>query len=881
MRWCGLILVALGGWQLALAQDPPSLGLHARYVGGTGLQANASGVVTQWWEHAGGGRHLDRRGGSPRSLAVTANGTNREVLRLGGAAWLWATSGAFGALTNDRTVVVRGRLPAAGEGFLFDGSTSAGMTRGRVRQGSWEMGYQPSPIANATNADVPTVAASTGVWQTHEFSFDHQGATLVMEHVVDGASAATVTQAVAGPLAGFIVGANVQQQFPCAVDVAEILVYSQRLDTVERAALQAYLTNTWGQIVVAPMTVQTAFCSQVATTIPPFGVHGLLRLDVTAGSGDPARRLTNVVCQLAATTGVTTLQLFATGDGRFPLSTPVGPEVPAAAGAVNVPADVTLAAGASTFWIGLGVSGAVRPGDTYDGALAAVQFDDGSSVASSPGDPPGQLTVGAGIAHTVLRRRGDDGVSSYRIPGLAVSRAGTLLAVFDIRYASSADLPADIDVGLMRSTDLGRTWQPMQVVMDFDASLPGSSGNGVGDPSILVDRETGRIWVAGLWSFGANGYVGSGAGLSTNDTGQYVLSYSDDDGVTWSPPTNITAQAKTNVNWGVCFQGPGAGLQLRDGTLVFPSQYAEPGGANPRVFMVYSTNHGAVWQAGPPVNPSVPPHLNENQMAELNDGGILASCRVPTGGGGKRAWSTYRYTNDLAAGGWSPVVFTNRDPVCQASLCRHTSTRDGHAFDRLLFANPDGTSRTNMTVRLSEDEGVTWPVARIVEPRPSGYSCLAVLPDGTVGLLYECGLASSIETLAFARFNLEWLLGDADSDGDGVPDHYEARTGLATNVPDADADLDGDGVTNRDEYRAGTRADQSNSALRVSATSASDLTWSSVPWRRYTVQQATDLVAAAWTDWPGCVGLLATTALMRCAWPPADGGFVRARMEEP
>ena len=134
MRWCGLILVALGGWQLALAQDPPSLGLHARYVGGTGLQANASGVVTQWWEHAGGGRHLDRRGGSPRSLAVTANGTNREVLRLGGAAWLWATSGAFGALTNDRTVVVRGRLPAAGDGFLFDGSTSAGMTRGRCRR---------------------------------------------------------------------------------------------------------------------------------------------------------------------------------------------------------------------------------------------------------------------------------------------------------------------------------------------------------------------------------------------------------------------------------------------------------------------------------------------------------------------------------------------------------------------------------------------------------------------------------------------------------------------------------------------------------------------------------------------------------------------------
>lgn len=265
---------------------------------------------------------------------------------------------------------------------------------------------------------------------------------------------------------------------------------------------------------------------------------------------------------------------------------------------------------------------------------------------------------------------------------------------------------------------------------------------------------------------------GSGAGLATNPTAQYVASRSDDDGFTWSAPINLTAQAKVNTNWGVCFNGPGHGIQLRDGTLLFPSQHTDPGGVNARVFFIYSTKHGASWLASPDVNTNLPPQLNENQMVELNSGQIMVSSRAPSGGGGLRVWSTYTRGTTLSDGHWSPLTYLNPDPVCQASFVRHSATRERALHNRLLFGHPTSTSaRVNFTLRLSEGEGRTWAIARQIASRPAAYSDLAVLPDGTVGLLYETGDASAYETLTFVRFDLDWLTrADRDSDGDGMRD---------------------------------------------------------------------------------------------------------------
>lgn len=351
------------------------------------------------------------------------------------------------------------------------------------------------------------------------------------------------------------------------------------------------------------------------------------------------------------------------------------------------------------------------------------------------------------VFRKVIRAQGDDGVHTYRIPGLATSAKGTLLAVFDIRHKSIADLPADIDVGLMRSTDNGATWGRMQRIMDFDAAEPGSRGNGVGDPAILVDVKTGAIFVVALWSKGARGWAGSGPGMTPEETGQFVLVKSADDGVTWSKPVSITPQIKDPA-WRLCFNGPGSGIQLRDGTLVFPAQFK--GADNvPHSCFIESRDAGATWRISPPAIPGRPP-TSEAQIAECSDGSLLLSMRDEARSG-KRAWARW------SGGKWSEPWSAVTDPTCMASLLRH---RGG----TLLFSNPnDARRRVNLTIRTSADDGKTWSDGRLLDPRLASYSCMTVLKNGDIGILYEVGEDHIEETLTFARFPLEWALEGASS----------------------------------------------------------------------------------------------------------------------
>lgn len=114
-----------------------------------------------------------------------------------------------------------------------------------------------------------------------------------------------------------------------------------------------------------------------------------------------------------------------------------------------------------------------------------------------------------------------------------------------------------------------------------------------------------------------------------------------------------------------------------------------------------------------------------------------------------------------------------RDPVltdselwggCQASLIRYPSIQDErNAKSRLLFANPaDREHRLDLTVRLSDDDGKTWPVAKIIKEGTGAYSSMTVFPDRSIGIIYETGSMheGGVEyyaKLSFARFNLEWL----------------------------------------------------------------------------------------------------------------------------
>ena len=150
---------------------------------------------------------------------------------------------------------------------------------------------------------------------------------------------------------------------------------------------------------------------------------------------------------------------------------------------------------------------------------------------------------------TELFTQGADGYHTYRIPALAVTTQGTTLAICEGRVGSSADY-GKIDIVLRRSTDGGMTWGNTQVIhSDGDHTI--------GNPCVVIDQKTETVWL----SFCKN-----------ND--QVFVTSSDDDGVTWTEPREITAEVKPD-DWTWYATGPGHGIQLSGGRLVIPCDHSE------------------------------------------------------------------------------------------------------------------------------------------------------------------------------------------------------------------------------------------------------------------------------------------------------------------
>ncbi|MGA0846268.1 MAG: exo-alpha-sialidase, partial [Luteolibacter sp.] len=465
-------------------------------------------------------------------------------------------------------------------------------------------------------------------------------------------------------------------------------------------------------------------------------------------------------------------------------------------------------------------------GSTIDAAVSSLTFSGSQSgeLVPSNEDPIGELTLALVPLFTDVVRSGDLGINTFRIPGIVCDSEGVLHAVYDHRYDGSGDLPGNIDVGYSRSTDGGATWSESKVIMDFDASEPGSSGNGVGDPCILHDPFTDTLWAAALWSFGNRAYNGSGPGLLPSETGQYILVKSTDGGETWSPPINITSQIKDPA-WRLIFCGPGHGITLRDGTLVFPSQMRRSDGLV-RICFVFSRDHGETWEFGS-VLPQTSPQTNENELLELDDGRLLFSARTPSGSNGQRAWSWFTPSSiadqdPLKDGTWSDILRQAAvpDPVCQATVIHWKSRLAGHPREWILFANPATGGRNGMTIRLSQDAGQTWPVSRLLYSGSSAYSSLTILPDGSIGLFFE---RDNYTKITFARVEEGWLLNqEVDSDSDSIPDAWENLAGTNPNFDDSQADPDGDGASNAAEWLAGTDPLNRNSSLAIQSIQAPD-----------------------------------------------------------
>ena len=362
--------------------------------------------------------------------------------------------------------------------------------------------------------------------------------------------------------------------------------------------------------------------------------------------------------------------------------------------------------------------------------LASAFFAPGAVVATPEGHP---LFVG-----------GRDGYHTYRIPALAVATNGTLLAFCEGRVKGAGD-SGDIDLLLKRSTDDGKTWSAQQVVWD-------DAGNCCGNPCTVVDRETGVIWLLSTWNRGDD-HEGEIIAGKSKDTRRVFALRSDDNGVTWSEPVEITATTKRET-WTWYATGPGSGIQIENGPykgrLVIPCDHIEAGTKRYFSHVIVSDDHGATWQLGgrTPMD-----RVNECEVVELSGGRLMLNMRNYDRAQHKRqvafsddagmTWTDQRHDEALV------------EPICQAAIERFrwpSAEQPGV----ILFSNPaSAAGRVGMTLRASLDDGKTWPHTRVLHEGPSAYSDLAVLPDGSAACLYEAGEKHPYESIVFARIGAE------------------------------------------------------------------------------------------------------------------------------
>lgn len=385
--------------------------------------------------------------------------------------------------------------------------------------------------------------------------------------------------------------------------------------------------------------------------------------------------------------------------------------------------------------------------DRATGPLAAqkggIRFPGSSNDPVLCAWPIGQTEKQPSLAY--LFTPGEGGYDTFRIPALAVTCEGAVLAFAEGRKNSASDT-GDIDLVLKRSDDNGKTWGPLQRVWD-DAE------NTCGNPSPVVDRETGTIFLLASHNLGSDREPDI-IDQTSRDTRRVFVLRSDDEGRTWSAPEEITKEVKKE-NWTWYATGPCQGIQITrgkyKGRLVVPADHIEAQSQKYYSHVIYSDDHGKSWKLG---GRTPSDQVNECAVAELEGGRLLLNMRnydrkfpcrkIAVSENGGVTWSEPSADSTLV------------EPICQGSLHRYSFASEGKS--RLLFANPaSADARENMTLRISYDDGRSWGYAHVLYPGASAYSDVVRLPDDLIGCLYEAGRVHPYEGIVFERIHLSEL----------------------------------------------------------------------------------------------------------------------------
>ncbi len=340
-------------------------------------------------------------------------------------------------------------------------------------------------------------------------------------------------------------------------------------------------------------------------------------------------------------------------------------------------------------------------------------------------------------------KNGEEGYNCFRIPAIVTTNKGSLVAFAEARRKSCSDT-GDIDLVVKRSEDQGKTWSDLQVVWD-------DKNNVCGNPSPIVDRITGNIVLLATWNLGEDKEHDIIKGTS-KDTRRVFMLKSKDDGHNWSFPEEITADVKLS-DWSWYATGPGSGIQVQGGTykgrMIVASDHIEKGTNKYYSHIIYSDDHGDSWNLGG-ITPK--DQVNECEVVELSDNRLMLNMRnydrsqssrqIAYSSNGGYTWDNMQYSEELI------------EPICQASILRF----DANNKTYLLFSNPAHKSkRENMTIKVSSDDGKTWPISRTIYKGPSAYSDLVSF-DGRIGLYYEAGKEGPYDGIVWESFDASDLI---------------------------------------------------------------------------------------------------------------------------